>query len=49
MNFGELKDIGLTSRKVVLGGVLSTLGIQIIFSSFIFRIIGIRTQKTSIS
>jgi glycosyltransferase involved in cell wall biosynthesis len=44
-NFGELKDISITSRKVVLGGVLLTLGIQIIFSSFIFRIIGIQTQK----
>jgi glycosyltransferase involved in cell wall biosynthesis len=43
--FGELKYIGSTSRRVILGGVLSTLGIQILFSSFIFRIIGIDTKK----
>ena len=45
INFGEVKNISETSREVILGGVLSTLGIQIIFSSFIFRIIGIQTQK----
>jgi len=45
LEFGEAKDISSTTRKVILGGVFSTLGIQIIFSSFIFRIIGIDTQK----
>jgi hypothetical protein len=43
--FGEIRDISRTFRQVILGGVLSTLGIQIVFSSFIFRIIGIDTEK----
>lgn len=43
--YGAIKDIGSTFRRVILGGVLFTLGIQIIFSSFIFRIIGINTGK----
>ena len=45
LEFGEIQYISSTSRKVVLGGVLFTLGIQILFSSFIFRIIGIDTKK----
>ena len=45
IQFGEVKNISSTFRRVVLGAVLSTLGIQIIFSSFIFRIIGIDTRK----
>jgi len=45
LEFGEVRDISGTSRKVILGGVLFTLGNQILFSSFIFRIIGIDTKR----
>ncbi len=44
LEFGEVRDISGTSRKVILGGVLFTVGNQILFSSFIFRILGIDTK-----
>jgi len=48
LQFGEVKNISSTFREVILGSVLSTLGVQIIFSSFMFRIIGIESKKINI-
>ena len=48
LQFGEVKNISSTFREVILGSVLSTLGVQIIFSSFMFRIIGIESKRINI-
>ena len=41
LNYGAIDDIGYTFRVLISSGVLIFMGLQTIFTSFLFRIIGI--------